>query len=104
MNKLDCIYSQLDVLDNYMDIFKNLPMLTRNIMGEAPDTYGLYCEGEITESDILKDKDKYITMLLSFMNFMWSEMQSDYDKLEDEAIQILANMEQSANRQSEVTD
>lgn len=87
--KLDCIYAQQEVLENYMDLFKNLPMFTRNIMGEVPDMYGLYCEEEITESEVLDDKDKYINLLLSFIDFMWREMQTDYDNLEDVAERLL---------------
>ena len=68
-----------------MDLFKNLPHITKNVMGEVPDTYGRYCEEEITEDDLLEDKDKYINLLLSFIDFMWREMQTDYDKLDDKA-------------------
>lgn len=80
--RLDCIYAQQEILENYIGLFRNLPRVTRNIMGEVPDVYGLYCEDEITESELLDDKDKYINLLLSFMDYMWREMQTDYDTLE----------------------
>lgn len=87
--RLDCIYAQQEILENYMDLFRNLPPITRNIMGEVPDTYGLYCEEEITEDEITESKDKYISLLLSFIDFMWREMQTDYDNLEDKAYGLL---------------
>ena len=83
--RLDCIYAQQEILENYMDYFKNLPMITRNIMGEVPDIYERYCEDEITEDELFDDKDKYTNLLLSFINFMWTEMQTDYDKFDDKA-------------------
>ena len=85
--RLDCIYAQQEILENYMDLFKNLPHLTKNVMGEVPDIYGQYCEGEITEDELTntQDKSNYIYLLLSFIDFMWREMQTDYDKLDDKA-------------------
>jgi hypothetical protein len=81
--RLEALMSQQEVLDLYMSYFRNLPHITKNIIGEVPDIYGQYCEGEITEDEMLEDKDKYINMLLSFINFMWTEMQADYDSFEE---------------------
>lgn len=81
--RLSQILAQQEVLENYMDLFRNLPHITKNVIGEVPDIYGQFCEEEITEEELLKDKDKYIALLLSFINFMWTEMQTDYDKFEE---------------------
>ena len=83
--RLDCIYAQQELLENYMSLFRNLPNVTKNVMGEVPDIYELYCEERITESELLNDKDKYISLLLSFIDFMWTEMQTDYDSFDNKA-------------------
>lgn len=83
--RLDCIFAQQEILENYRDLFRNLPHVTKNVIGEVPDIYGLYCEGEITESELLDNKDKYINFLLSFIDFMWNEMSRDYDNLDYKA-------------------
>ena len=77
--QLDALFAQQEVLENYMDLFKNSPNITKNLMGDAPDIYGQYCEEEITEDELIEDKDKYINLLLSFIDFMQSEMQADYN-------------------------
>lgn len=51
-------------------------------MGDAPDVYEQYCEEEITEDELLEDKDKYINLRLSFINFILSELQTDYDSFD----------------------
>lgn len=75
--KVDVIMSQQEVLEMYKSYFRNLPMITTNIMGEVEDVYGKFCEDYITEDELQKDKDKYIDFLLSFINFLYLELESD---------------------------
>ena len=91
--EIKALWSAMDELEDFISYFHNLPPQIKDILSEAPDVYGRWCEDEITFAEIDRNSNNMIALLMSFIDFMWSEMVSEYQRLENTASEEWHKME-----------
>jgi hypothetical protein len=91
--EIKALWSVMDDLEEFLSYFKNLPIQIRQCAGEIEDVYEKWCEDEITYAEIESNPNKMSALLISFINFMWSEMETEYQRLEERANEEWYKME-----------